>query len=151
MCPPEGSPRLFPQAHSDIFKASPADPRKRSEATPGTRKRVQELLLYAEEKKSTRASTNLGLNMTSSAEHVELVNGKLAPASARKRPAAILARICIPTPCSHHGCACATRHRRDQGAATQLDKAHAIYEYVFRTMRYDKSAPVGTRGHALGL
>jgi hypothetical protein len=64
-------------------------------------------------------------------EHVVLVNGKQAGAApAAKAPHVELARFLEPD---------------------RLEKAKDIYEYVFRTMKYDKSGTGWGQGHALGL
>jgi len=82
---------------------------------------------------------------------VELVNGKLAPdARPEKASKLMLARYLQPdrlVPVT--GLPATARGGGDQRRHTQLDKAHAIYEYVFRTMRYDKSGTGWGHGDTL--
>ncbi|HZE28357.1 MAG TPA: transglutaminase domain-containing protein [Terriglobales bacterium] len=110
------------------------------------------LLFYAEEKKSTRVEYKFAVDYdVIRREHVELVNGKLAPdARPEKASKLMLARYLQPdrlVPVT--GLPAQLAVGETKGATTQLDKAHAIYEYVFRTMRYDKSGTGWGHGDTL--
>ncbi len=143
----------FPQAHSDAFQGvtvlgKEGDLKLRQEQEG----EYQNALLYAEEKKSTRGEYKFAVNYdVVRREHVELVNGKPAPDVRPERvPQPKLVRFLQPdrlVPTT--GLPAQLAVQETQGATTQLDKAHAIYEYVFRTMRYDKSGTGWGHGDAL--
>ena len=84
-------------------------------------------------------------------ERVELVNGKLAPGvRAEKVPKAVQVRYLQPdrlVPTT--GVPAQLAVEETKGANTQLDKARAIYDYVFRTMRYDKTGTGWGHGDTL--
>lgn len=143
----------FPQAHSDAFQSVTVSTKqgdlKLRQEQEGEYKNV---LLYAEENKASRADYKFAVDYdVIRREHVELVNGKLAPnLRPEKVPQPTLARYLQPdhfVPTS--GLPAQLAIEETKGAATQLDKAHAIYEYVFRTMRYDKSGTGWGHGDTL--
>jgi len=66
----------------------------------------------------------------------------------RKVPQPILARYLHPDRLVHHGCAWQLPSKRP--APPRSSTRRRDYEYVFRTMRYDKTAPLG-HGTRFGL
>jgi transglutaminase-like putative cysteine protease len=84
-------------------------------------------------------------------EHVVLVNGKpIADARPAKTPRVELARFLEPdrlVPVT--GVPAQLAAQETKGAATELEKAKDIYEYVFRTMKYDKSGEGWGHGDTL--
>jgi hypothetical protein len=84
-------------------------------------------------------------------EHVVLTNGSpVAGMHVDKAPKLQLARFLEPdklVPTT--GLPAQLAAEQTKGAATQLDKAHAIYEYVFKTMKYDKSGTGWGHGDTL--
>jgi transglutaminase-like putative cysteine protease len=85
-------------------------------------------------------------------EHVVLVNGKPAPGALKHKPEPKLelARFLEPdrlVPIT--GVPAQLAAEQTKGATTQLEKAKDIYEYVFRTMRYDKSGAGWGHGDTL--
>ncbi len=143
----------FPQAHSDAYQSvtivtKDGDLNLRQEQES----EYNNVLFYAEDKKSTRTEYKFAVDYDAvRREHVELVNGKLAAdVHPEKVPQPTLARYLQPdrlVPTS--GLPAQLAVQETKGAATQLDKAHAIYEYVFRTMRYDKSGTGWGHGDTL--
>ncbi len=143
----------FPQAHSDAFQSVTVLSKEGDlKLRPEQEGEYKNVLLYAEEKKASRAAYKFAVDYDIiRREHVELVNGKLAPdVRPEKVPQPMLARYLEPdrlVPTS--GLPAQLAVEETKGAATQLDKAHAIYEYVFRTMRYDKSGTGWGHGDTL--
>ncbi len=143
----------FPQAHSDAYQSvtvltKEGDLKLRQEQE----RNYQNVLFYADEKKASRADYKFAVDYdVIRREHVKLVNGKVAPDSRpEKVPQAMLVRYVQPdrlVPTS--GLPAQLAVEETKGASTQLDKAHAIYEYVFRTMRYDKSGTGWGHGDTL--
>jgi len=84
-------------------------------------------------------------------EHVVLVNGKPAGAApSGKAPHVELARFLEPdrlVPVT--GVPAQLAEQETKGATTPLEKANDIYEYVFRTMKYDKSGEGWGHGDTL--
>jgi transglutaminase-like putative cysteine protease len=84
-------------------------------------------------------------------EHVALVNGKPVPDTpSAKVPQVELARFLQPdrlVPVT--GVPAQLAEQETKGATTQLEKAKDIYEYVFHTMRYDKSGEGWGHGDTL--
>jgi transglutaminase-like putative cysteine protease len=84
-------------------------------------------------------------------ERIDLVNGKLAPGvHPDKVPKAVQVRYLQPdrlVPTSGVPAELAAQETRN--AKTQLEKARDIYDYVFRTMRYDKSGTGWGHGDTL--
>ena len=84
-------------------------------------------------------------------ERIDLVNGKLAPgAHPEKASKDAQERYLKPdhlVPVSGVPAQLAVQETRD--STTQLDKARAIYDYVFRTMRYDKTGTGWGHGDTL--
>ena len=84
-------------------------------------------------------------------ERVDLVDGKLAPgAHPEKSSAAVQARFLQPdklVPVT--GVPAELAATETKGAATTIDKAHAIYSYVLRTMKYDKTGTGWGHGDTL--
>jgi len=84
-------------------------------------------------------------------EHVVLMNGKpVSDASPAKAPRVELARFLEPdrlVPVT--GVPAQLAAQETKGASTQLEKARDIYEYVFRTMKYDKSGEGWGHGDTL--
>lgn len=109
-------------------------------------------LLYAEDTKSARADYQFSVDYdVKRREHVTLVNGKLAPnARPETTPKVVLARYLeadrlVPV----KGVPAELAAEQTRSATTQLEKARAIYDYVFRTMRYDKSGTGWGHGDTL--
>jgi transglutaminase-like putative cysteine protease len=84
-------------------------------------------------------------------EHVILVNGKPVPdARSERTPQVQLARFLEPerlVPIT--GVPAQIAVEQTKGATTPLEKARDIYEYLFRTMKYDKSGSGWGHGDAL--
>jgi transglutaminase-like putative cysteine protease len=143
----------FPQAHSDAYqtvtiRTKEGDLKVRQEQE----NEYQNVLFYADAKKSTRGEYKFAVDYdVIRREHVELVNGKLAPdVHPESVPQPSLDRYLRPdrlVPTTGLPAQLAIEETKD--ATTQLDKAHAIYEYVFRTMRYDKSGTGWGHGDTL--
>jgi transglutaminase-like putative cysteine protease len=109
-------------------------------------------VLYAETAKVDKAEYQFSVDYdVVRREHVVLVDGK--PASGTSSPAVAkleLARFLEPdhlVPIT--GVPAQLAAEQTKGATTQLEKAHAIYEYVFRTMKYDKSGTGWGHGDTL--
>jgi len=109
-------------------------------------------ILYAEDAKSSRSDYQFNVDYeVRRVEHVRLVNGKLTPGSRpEKVPQLKLARYLEPdrlVPIT--GVPAQLAIEQTKTATTQLDKARAIYDYVFTTMRYDKSGTGWGHGDTL--
>ncbi len=113
-------------------------------------------VLYAEAPKADKSEYKFSVDYdVVRKEHVVLVNGKPLP-DLRSAPApgvspqTELARFLQPdrlVPVT--GVPAQLAEQQTQGATTALEKAHAIYEYVFRTMKYDKSGEGWGHGDTL--
>lgn len=109
-------------------------------------------LLYAEASKADKGEYKFSLDYDIVRhEHVVLVNGKPAPdLRAEHSPRIQLARFLEPdrlVPVT--GVPAQLAAEQTKAATTQLEKAKDIYEYVFRTMRYDKSGTGWGHGDTL--
>ena len=109
-------------------------------------------MLYAEIPKATKSEYQFAVDYdVVRREHVVLVNGKPAEEGGRDKNAHVqLARFLGPdklVPVT--GLPAQLAVEQTKGATTQIDKAHAIYEYVFRNMRYDKSGTGWGHGDTL--
>lgn len=109
-------------------------------------------VLYAETAKGDKAEYQFSVDYdVVRREHVVLADGK--PTSATSSPAAAkleLTRFLEPdrlVPIT--GVPAQLAAEQTKGATTQLEKAHDIYEYVFRTMKYDKSGTGWGHGDTL--
>lgn len=143
----------FPQAHSDAYQsitvlAKDGDLKLRSTEDP----EYGNALLFAEDAKSARSDYKFAVDYdVVRREHVTLVNGKLAPgARSESVPQLTLARYLqadrlVPTT----GLPAQLAAEQTKSATTQLEKARAIYDYVFTTMRYDKTGTGWGQGDVL--
>jgi transglutaminase-like putative cysteine protease len=143
----------FPLAHSDAYqsvqvsaKQGDLNLRQTKEAEFGNS------LLHAEDVKSARTDYQFAVDYdVDRRERVTLANGKLAPnAHAEKTPKIVLARYLQPdrlVPVT--GVPAQLAADQTKNATTQLEKARAIYDYVFSTMRYDKSGTGWGHGDTL--
>ena len=109
-------------------------------------------LLYAEDAKSGRTDYQFAVDYdVVRREHLVLTNGKLAPgAHPESVPQLTLARYLQPdrlVPTT--GVPAQLAAEQTKAANTQLEKARAIYDYVFTTMRYDKSGTGWGHGDTL--
>ena len=109
-------------------------------------------VLYAETSKADKSEYKFSVDYdVVRHEHVVLVNGKpVAGAPSAQVPRAELARFLQPdrlVPVT--GVPAQLAEQETKGAATPLEKAHDIYEYVFRTMKYDKSGEGWGHGDTL--
>jgi transglutaminase-like putative cysteine protease len=143
----------MPLAHSDAYqsvavlkKAAVLNLRQTEESEYGN------TTLYAEDAKSSRSDYQFAVDYdVRRLEHVTLVSGKLASAAhPEKVPQLKLARYLEPdrlVPIT--GVPAQLAIEQTKTATTQLDKARAIYDYVFTTMRYDKSGTGWGHGDTL--
>jgi transglutaminase-like putative cysteine protease len=110
-------------------------------------------LLYAESQKADKEEYKFTVDYdVVRREHVVLVDGKPAPGLAPRHssPKPELARFLEPdrlVPIT--GVPADLAVEQTKGATTQLEKAKDIYEYVFRTMKYDKSGTGWGHGDTL--
>jgi len=109
-------------------------------------------VLYAETSKADKGEYKFSVDYdVVRREHVVLVNGRpVTHAPSVKMPRVALARFLEPdrlVPVTGLPAQLAAQETR--GATTQLEKAKDIYEYVFRTMKYDKSGTGWGRGDTL--
>jgi transglutaminase-like putative cysteine protease len=143
----------FPQAHSDAYqsvtvRAQDGDLKLRQ--TEDTE--YGNAILFAEDAKAAKTDYHFSVDYdVVRREHVTLVNGKLAPgAHPDKVPQLKLARYLEPdrlVPTT--GLPAQLAVEQTKSATTQLEKARAIYDYVFTTMRYDKSGTGWGHGDTL--
>jgi transglutaminase-like putative cysteine protease len=144
----------IPLAHSDPFQqvkvtAKTGDLSLKQFSQPQYGNEV----LYAETSKADKADYQFSVDYDIvRREHVVLVNGKPAPGSSAHRPTPqiVLARFLGPdrlVPVS--GVPAQLAAEQTKYASTPLEKASAIYDYVFRTMKYDKSGPGWGHGDTL--
>jgi transglutaminase-like putative cysteine protease len=109
-------------------------------------------VLYAETAKADKAEYKFSVDYDIvRREHVVLVSGKpLTDAPSEKAPQVELARFLEPdrlVPVT--GVPAQLAEQETKGATTPLEKAHDIYEYVFRTMKYDKTGEGWGHGDTL--
>jgi transglutaminase-like putative cysteine protease len=109
-------------------------------------------VLYAETSKADKGEYKFSVQYdVVRREHVVLVSGKpLTDLQASKTPRLELARFLEPdrlVPVT--GVPAQLAEQETKGATTQLEKAHDIYEYVFRTMKYDKTGEGWGHGDTL--
>ena len=144
----------FPLAHSDHYQ----DVRVIAQTGDLELKKTQESeygnsMLYAEVAKATKPEYQVSVDYdVVRHEHVVLVDGKpVAGAGDQSKAARLqLTRFLQPdqlVPTT--GLPADLAVEQTKSAPTQLDKAHAIYEYVFKTMRYDKTGTGWGRGDTL--
>jgi transglutaminase-like putative cysteine protease len=150
---PAGKPLSvwFPLAHSDAYQ----EVRVVSQKGDLPLRRTQEKeygnwMLHAEESAATKTEYQFSVDYdVLRKEHVVLVDGKpVAPV--KKPPHVELARFLEPdqlVPTT--GLPAELAVEQTKGATTQLDKARDIYEYVFRTMKYDKTGAGWGHGDTL--
>jgi transglutaminase-like putative cysteine protease len=108
--------------------------------------------LYAETAKSDKTEYKFSVDYdVVRREHVVLVDGKTAPGlKVESAPKVELARFVeadrlVPVT----GLPAELAVEQTKGATTQLEKAKDIYEYVFRTMKYDKTGTGWGHGDTL--
>ena len=147
----------IPLAHSDDFQ----DAKVTSKSGDLSLKQVQEPeygneVLYAETSKADKSEYKFSVDYdVVRKEHVVLVNGKPVTGTSSARaahiaPHAELARFLEPdrlVPVT--GVPAQLAEQETKGATTQLEKAKDIYEYVFRTMKYDKTGEGWGHGDTL--
>ena len=143
----------IPLAHSDAFQDVTVV--SKSGDLPLTQVHQPEYrneVLYAETSKADQGEYKFSVNYdVVRREHVVLVNGKLlsdvrsAPASRVELARALEADRLVPVT----GTPAQLAAQETKGATTPLEKAKAIYEYVFRTMKYDKSGTGWGHGDTL--
>ena len=143
----------IPLAHSDAFQDVTVV--SKSGDLPLTQVHQPEYrneVLYAETSKADQGEYKFSVNYdVVRREHVVLVNGKpisdarSAPASRVELARALEADRLVPVT----GIPAQLAAQETKGATTPLEKAKAIYEYVFRTMKYDKSSTGWGHGDTL--
>ncbi len=143
----------IPLAHSDAFQdvtvvSKSGDLPLKQVHQPEYRNEV----LYAETSKADQGEYKFSVNYdVVRREHVVLVNGKplsevrSAPASRVELARALEADRLVPVT----GIPAQLAAQETKGATAPLEKAKAIYEYVFRTMKYDKSGTGWGHGDTL--
>ncbi len=109
-------------------------------------------ILYAETSRADKSEYKFSVDYdVVRREHVVLVNGKpFTDLRAAKAPRLELARFLEPdrlVPVT--GVPAQLADQETKGATTQLEKARDIYEYVFRTMKYDKTGEGWGHGDTL--
>jgi transglutaminase-like putative cysteine protease len=143
----------IPLAHSDAYQ----DVKVTSKAGDLSLKQVRQPdygneVLYAETARAEKGEYKFSVDYdVVRKEHVVLVNGKpVAATRAAKVPRVELARSLEPdrlVPVT--GLPAQLAAEETKGATTPLEKAKDIYEYVFRTMKYDKSGTGWGHGDTL--
>ncbi len=143
----------IPLAHSDAFQ----DVKVASKGSDLPLKKVPQPeygneVLYAETSKADKSEYKFSVDYdVVRRAHVVLVNGKpVTDAPSAKMPRVALARFLEPdrlVPVT--GLPAQLAEQETRGATTQLEKAKDIYEYVFRTMKYDKSGTGWGHGDTL--
>lgn len=143
----------IPLAHSDAFQ----DVKILSKSGDLALKEVRQPeygneVLYAEKSKADKSEYSFSVDYdVVRHEHVVLVNGKLANgAHGEKAPRVELTRFLeadrlVPVT----GVPAQLAEQETKGANTPLEKANDIYEYVFRTMKYDKTGEGWGHGDTL--
>jgi transglutaminase-like putative cysteine protease len=132
----------FPLAHSDPYQTVTV---KTKEGELNLRQTEDgeygNVMLFAEEGKASHLDYKFSVDYyVVRREHVVLVNGKLASAQPETVPPLKLARFLqsdrlVPIT----GLPARLAAEQTKSAPTELEKVRAIYDYVFTTMRYDKS------------
>jgi transglutaminase-like putative cysteine protease len=151
---PGGRVRVWiPLAHSDAFQ----DVKVTSTGGDLPLKRVHQPeygneVLYGETSKAEKGEYSFSVVYdVARREHVVLVDGKpVGGAPSAKVPPVELARFLEPdrlVPVT--GVPAQLAAQETKGAATPLEKARDIYEYVFHTMKYDKSGTGWGHGDTL--
>ncbi|HMB83100.1 MAG TPA: transglutaminase domain-containing protein, partial [Terriglobales bacterium] len=143
----------IPLAHSDAFQ----DVKVTSKSGDLPLKQVRQPeygneVLYAETSKADKGEYRFSVDYdVVRREHVVLVNGKpVTDTPSAKVPRVELARFLEPdrlVPVT--GIPAQLAAQETKGATTPLEKARDIYEYVFRTMKYDKSGTGWGHGDTL--
>jgi transglutaminase-like putative cysteine protease len=143
----------IPLAHPDAFQ----DVKVTSKSGDLALKQVRQPeygneVLYAETSKADKAEYSFSVDYdVIRHEHVVLVNGKpVAEARTAAVPRVELARFLEPdrlVPVT--GLPAQLAAQETKGATTPLEKAKDIYEYVFHTMKYDKSGTGWGHGDTL--
>jgi transglutaminase-like putative cysteine protease len=143
----------IPLAHSDAFQ----DVKVVSKSGDLPLKEVRQPeygneVLYAEASNADKGEYKFSVDYeVVRREHVALVNGKpltdvgSAPASRVELARFLEADRLVPVT----GVPAQLAAQETKGATTQIDKAKDIYEYVFRTMKYDKSGTGWGHGDTL--
>src|SRR5271169_6731516 len=144
----------IPLAHSDAFQEVKVTAKSGDLALKQVaQSEYGNEVLFAEADKADKAEYKFSVDYdVVRREHVVLVNGKPAPdlAHAHSAPKLELARFLEPdhlVPIT--GVPAELAVEQTKGATTQLEKAKDIYEYVFRTMKYDKSGTGWGHGDTL--
>jgi len=143
----------IPLAHSDAFQEVKILSRSGDLALKEVRQpEYGNEVLYAEKSKADKTEYSFSVDYdVVRHEHVVLVNGKLANGvHAEKAPRLELTRFLeadrlVPVT----GVPAQLAEQETKGANTPLEKAKDIYEYVFRTMKYDKTGEGWGRGDTL--
>ena len=143
----------IPLAHSDasqdvrVLSRTGDLPLKKTEE-----KEYGNWMLHAETAKATKSEYQFAVDYdVVRREHVVLIDGKpVREARAGKAPKLELARFLeadklVPIT----GLPAQLAVEQTKGASTQLEKAHDIYEYVFHTMKYDKTGTGWGHGDTL--
>ena len=143
----------IPLAHSDAFQ----DVKVASKDGDLPLKQIHQTaygneVLYAETAKADKGEYKFSVDyVVARREHVVLVNGKQVTDTPSSRvPSIELARYLEPdrlVPVTGVPAQLAAQETR--GATTPLEKARDIYEYVYRTMKYDKSGEGWGHGDTL--
>jgi len=143
----------IPLAHADLFQ----DVKVTSKSGDLPLKQVRQPeygneVLYAETARADKAEYKFSVDYdVVRKEHVVLVNGKpVTDAPPAKPPRVELARFLEPdrlVPVT--GIPAQLAAQETKGANTPLEKAKDIYEYVFRTMKYDKTGEGWGHGDTL--
>ncbi len=144
----------IPLAHSDAFQ----DVKVTAKSGDLALKQVRQSeygneVLYAEAPKADKAEYKFSVDYdVVRREHVVLVNGKPVRDRAKARPAPKLELAHFLEPdrlVPVTGVPAELAAEQTRGATTQLEKARDIYDYVFRTMRYDKTGSGWGHGDTL--
>jgi transglutaminase-like putative cysteine protease len=142
----------IPLAHSDAYQ----DVKVTSKTGDLPLRQVQQPeygneVLYAEASKTEKSEYKFAIDYdVVRREHVVLVDGKPVTGKAAKAPHVELARFFEPdrlVPIT--GVPAQLAAQETKGAAAPLEKAKDIYEYVFRTLKYDKSGTGWGNGDTL--
>ena len=143
----------IPLAHSDAFQEVKVTSKTGDLPLKQTHQpEYDNELLYAEATKADKGEYRFSVDYDIvRREHVVLVDGKPAPDLRPERaPRLQLARFLEPdklVPVT--GVPAQLAAEQTKSATTQLEKAKDIYEYVFRTMKYDKSGTGWGHGDTL--
>lgn len=137
----------FPMAHSDpyqdvrIVSAGGDMPLKRTKDSE-----YGNSLFYASAKHANKAEYHFAVDYdVVRHEHKYIAASAAAPLSSRQRKRLLEADALVPVT----GLPAELAAKTVRGASSEMDKAHAIYEYVFENMRYDKSGTGWGHGDTL--